>query len=116
MKSAKELEDFWKKDARWKGVTRPYKGEDVVRLRGAVEIKHSLAEKGALKLWDLLNKEPYVPALGAITGHQAVQMVEAGLKAIYVSGWQVAGDNNEAGQTYPDQSLYPADSVPKLVQ
>lgn len=116
MKTAKELEDLWKKDARWKGVERPYKGEDVVRLRGTVEIKHSLAERGALKLWELLNKEAYVPALGAITGHQAVQMVEAGLKAIYVSGWQVAGDNNEAAQTYPDQSLYPADSVPKLVQ
>ncbi len=116
MRPPKEFEDLWKKDPRWKGVTRPYKGEDVVRLRGTVEIKHSLAERGALKLWDLLNTEAYVPALGAITGHQAVQMVEAGLKAIYVSGWQVAGDNNEAGQTYPDQSLYPADSVPKLVQ
>ncbi len=107
--------DDWK-TARWKGVTRPYSLEDVQRLRGTVEVKHTLAERGANQLWQLFEKNDYIPALGAITGHQAVQMVQAGLKAIYVSGWQVAGDNNTASETYPDQSLYPADSVPQLVK
>lgn len=114
--TAKQLADDWKTNKRWKGVLRPYCAEDVVRLRGSIDIKHSLAELGSQKLWHLLNAEPYVPALGAITGHQAVQMVQAGLKALYISGWQVAGDNNEIAETYPDQSLYPADSVPKLVK
>lgn len=108
--------DDWKSNPRWKGITRPYSAEDVRRLKGSVEIKYTWAEQGAAKLWDLFSKNDHIPALGAITGHQAVQMVQAGLKAIYVSGWQVAGDNNTASETYPDQSLYPADSVPKLVR
>jgi isocitrate lyase len=101
---------------RWKGVTRLYQPKDVERLRGTVRIAHTLAEMGARNLWRLLNEEAYVPALGAVSGHQAVEMVQAGLKAIYVSGWQVAGDANDAAQTYPDQSLYPSDSVPNLVR
>ena len=101
---------------RWKGVKRLYRPGDVEKLRGTVRIQHTLAEMGARNLWRLLNEEPYVPALGALSGHQAVEMVHAGLKAIYVSGWQVAGDANDAGQTYPDQSLYPSDSVPNLVR
>lgn len=116
MLNAKQLAEAWKNEDRWKGVTRPYAPEDVVRLRGTLEIKHTLAEHGAEKLWKLFHSEDYVPALGALTGHQAVQMVAAGLKAIYISGWQVAADANDAGQTYPDQSLYPADSVPHIVQ
>lgn len=116
MLSEKEIAHDWKTNERWKGIARPYSPKDVVRLRGSVDIKHTLAERGAEKLAALFKKEPYVPALGALTGHQAVQMVQAGLKAIYVSGWQVAGDNNEAGQTYPDQSIYPSDSVPRLVE
>jgi isocitrate lyase len=101
---------------RWQGVTRPYRPDDVARLRGSVEIKHTLAEMGAERLWELLQTEPYVAALGAMTGCQAVQQVQAGLKAIYLSGWQVAADANLAGQTYPDQSLYPANSVPDVVR
>ncbi len=101
-------------DARWDGVERPYSQADVERLRGTVKIDYTLARLGAEKLWKLLHTEPYVHALGALTGNQAVQMVQAGLKAIYVSGWQVAADANNAGQMYPDQSLYPADSVPNL--
>src|SRR5689334_8170961 len=104
----------WNSDARWKGVTRPYGEADVAKLRGSIHIEHTLARLGAERLWELLNTEAYVPALGAMTGNQAVQMIKAGLKAIYVSGWQVAADANDAGQTYPDQSLYPADSVPNL--
>jgi len=110
-----DLAKLWK-GPRWEGITRPYGSQDVCRLRGTVRIEHTLARLGALRLWDLLHSEPYVPALGALTGNQAVQQVQAGLKAIYVSGWQVAADANEAGQTYPDQSLYPADSVPNLVR
>jgi len=102
--------------ARWHGVERPYTVSDVERLRGSVQIEHTLARLGAERLWELLRSEPYVPALGALTGGQAVQMVKAGLKAIYLSGWQVAGDANLAGQTYPDQSLYPANSAPALVK
>jgi isocitrate lyase len=102
-------------DDRWKGVVRPYPPSDVERLRGSVRIQHTLADRGARRLWHLLHSEPYVPALGALTGNQAVQMVRAGLPAIYLSGWQVAADANGAGQTYPDQSLYPADSVPAVV-
>jgi isocitrate lyase len=105
----------WKEDPRWKNVKRPYLAEEVVRLRGSLRIHYTLAEMGARRLWDLLHTEPYVPALGALTGNQAVQQVQAGLKAIYVSGWQVAGDANSAGHMYPDQSLYPVDSVPKVI-
>jgi len=101
---------------RWEGVTRPYRPEDVERLRGTIQVEHTLARLGAERLWNLLHSEPYVPALGALTGNQAVQQVKAGLKAIYVSGWQVAADANDAGQMYPDQSLYPADSVPNVVR
>jgi isocitrate lyase len=101
---------------RWSGIARPYAPEDVERLRGSVRIEHTLATRGALRLWHLLHHEPYLHALGALTGNQAVQMVRAGLKAIYLSGWQVAADANDAAQTYPDQSLYPADSVPNVVR
>jgi isocitrate lyase len=101
---------------RWDGIERPYSQEDVERLRGSVQVEHTLARLGAERLWRLLQEEPYVAALGAMTGGQAVQMVKAGLKAIYLSGWQVAADANVAGQTYPDQSLYPANSAPALVR
>jgi len=104
----------WKSNTRWAGITRPYTVQDVERLRGSLHIEHTLARQGAERFWDLLQSESYVPALGAMTGNQAVQQVNAGLKAIYVSGWQVAADANDAGQMYPDQSLYPADSVPNL--
>src|SRR6267143_23947 len=106
----------WANNGRWKGVERVYSAEDVLRLRGSVHIEHTLARMGAERLWQLLQTEPYVNALGAMTGNQAVQQVQAGLKAVYVSGWQVAADANNAGQMYPDQSLYPADSVPSLVR
>jgi isocitrate/methylisocitrate lyase len=111
-----ELERYWATSPRWKGITRPYTAEDVWRLRGSVDIAHSLATRGAEKLWRLLAEEPYIAALSAISGGQAVQEVKAGLKAIYLSGWQVAGDMNTSLETYPDQSLYPADSVPRLVE
>jgi len=111
-----DIIDSWNTDPRWSGIQRPYTAEDVKRLRGTVHIEHTLAKLGAERLWQLLHSEDYVNALGAMTGNQAVQMVQAGLKAIYVSGWQVAGDANDAGQMYPDQSLYPADSVPNLVR
>src|SRR3984885_12857632 len=104
----------WKSNTRWAGITRPFTTQDVERLRGSLHIEHTLARQGAERLWDLLHSDSYVPALGAMTGNQAVQQVKAGLKAIYVSGWQVAADANNAGQMYPDQSLYPADSVPSL--
>jgi isocitrate lyase len=104
----------WAKNPRWSGIERPYTAEDVLRLRGSIHIEHTLARLGAERLWELLQTEPYVNSLGATTGNQAVQQVQAGLKAIYVSGWQVAADANNAGQMYPDQSLYPADSVPNL--
>ncbi len=107
--------DHWSA-SRWRGITRAYRTEDVDRLRGTVRIEHSLARAGADKLWRLLNQERYVAALGALTGNQAVQMAQAGLKAIYLSGWQVAADANLAGQMYPDQSLYPANSVPSVVR
>ena len=115
-KSAEELARNWAEDARWQGIERPYSPEDVVRLRGSVMVEHTLARLGAERLWELIHKNDYVNALGAMTGGQAVQQVQAGLQAIYCSGWQVAGDMNEAGQTYPDQSLYPANSVPSLVR
>ncbi len=108
------LSSDWKNNPRWKGIDRPYSAEDVLRLRGSIHIEHTLARMGTERLWELLQTEPYVNALGAVTGNQAVQQVQAGLKAIYVSGWQVAADANNAGQMYPDQSLYPADSVPNL--
>src|SRR5215468_5664498 len=111
-----EIERRWKTDPRWEGVTRPYSAAAVVRLRGSMPIEYTLAKWGAARLWLLLRSEPYVAALGALTGNQAAQMAQAGLKAVYVSGWQVAADANNAGQTYPDQSLYPADSVPNLVR
>jgi len=104
----------WTNNPRWRGIERPYTAEDVLRLRGSVQIEHTLARLGAERLWEMLQTEPYVNALGALTGNQAVQQVQAGLKAIYVSGWQVAADANNAGQMYPDQSLYPADSVPNV--
>ena len=103
-------------NGRWEGIERPYSGEDVQRLRGTVEVEHSLARLGAERLWELLHTEPYLPTLGALTGGQAVQMVKAGLKGIYLSGWQVAADANLAGHTYPDQSLYPSNSGPALVR
>jgi len=104
----------WAYNPRWKGVERPYTAEDVLRLRGSIHIEHTLARMGAERLWELLHTDPYINALGAMSGNQAVQQVQAGLKAIYVSGWQVAADANNAGTMYPDQSLYPADSVPNL--
>jgi isocitrate lyase len=114
--NATELEQIWAKNPRWQGTTRTYSAKDVVRLRGTVRIEYSLARLGAERLWELLHSEPYVHALGALTGNQAVQQVQAGLKAIYLSGWQVAGDANLAGQMYPDQSLYPSNSVPAVVK
>ncbi len=113
---ASELAANWKTDARWRGVTRPYTAEDVIRLRGSIAIEYTLARMGAERLWYLLHTESYVAALGALTGNQAVQQVKAGLKAIYLSGWQVAADANLTGQMYPDQSLYPANSVPHVVR
>jgi len=111
-----ELKERWETDARWEGICRDYTAEEVARLRGSVHVEHSLARLGAEQLWDLLQNEPYINALGALTGNQALQMAEAGLRAIYLSGWQVAADANNAGQMYPDQSLYPADSVPNVVR
>lgn len=111
-----ELLSDWKQNSRWKGITRPYSAEDVVKLRPSIKIEYSLARHGASKLWAMLQKDAPITALGCLTGNQAIQAVQAGLKAIYCSGWQVAGDHNSAGQVYPDQSLYPVDSVPKLVE
>jgi isocitrate lyase len=111
-----KLQESWEFDKRWKGVKRPYTAEDVIRLRGSIDIEYTLAKNGSEKLWKLLNEENYISALGALTGNQAVQQVKAGLKAIYLSGWQVAADANLAGQMYPDQSLYPANSVPNVVK
>ncbi|MFD4704817.1 isocitrate lyase [Gottfriedia sp. NPDC057991] len=111
-----ELQESWELDSRWNGITRTYTAEDVIKLRGSIDIEQTLAKKGAEKLWKLLNEESYVNALGALTGNQAIQQVKAGLKAIYLSGWQVAADANLSGQMYPDQSLYPANSVPAVVK
>jgi isocitrate lyase len=113
---AQQLQENWEMDARWMGVTRPYTAEDVIKLRGSIDIEHTLARKGSEKLWKLLKEEDYINALGALTGNQAVQQVKAGLKAIYLSGWQVAADANLSGHMYPDQSLYPANSVPNVVK
>lgn len=112
----KQLEKDWAENPRWKGVKRDYTAADVVRLRGSVQIEHTLAKRGAEKLWKLVNEEPFVNSLGALTGNMAMQQVKAGLKAIYLSGWQVAGDANSAFDMYPDQSLYPVDSVPTVVK
>lgn len=111
-----QLQESWEMDERWKGVTRPYSAEEVIKLRGSIDIEHTLARRGAEKLWKLVNEEDFVNALGALTGNQAVQQVKAGLKAIYLSGWQVAADANLSGNMYPDQSLYPANSVPNVVK
>ncbi|MFO7633583.1 MAG: isocitrate lyase [Caldilinea sp.] len=113
---AAQMSQDWAKSLRWAGVDRPYTAEQVLRLRGSFMVEYTMARMGAERLWNLLHTEPFVRALGAVTGNQAVEMVQAGLKAIYMSGWQVAGDNNSAGETYPDQSLYPVDSVPNLVR
>jgi isocitrate lyase len=113
---ADALKANWTTNPRWKGIKRDYTAEEVIKLRPSLKVEYTLAEVGADRLWQLLNSEPYVAALGAITGAQAVQMVKAGLKAIYMSGWQVAADGNLSGQTYPDQSLYPSNSVPNMVR
>ncbi|WP_251554513.1 isocitrate lyase [Neobacillus muris] len=113
---AAKLQENWEMDERWKGVSRPYTAEDVIKLRGSIDIDYTLARTGAEKLWKLLHEEDYINALGALTGNQAVQQVKAGLKAIYLSGWQVAADANLSGHMYPDQSLYPANSVPSVVK
>ena len=113
---AAALERDWAENPRWKGIKRGYTAADVVRLRGSMPIEHTLAKRGAEKLWNLVNTEPFVNTLGALTGNQAMQQVKAGLKAIYLSGWQVAGDANDNGEMYPDQSLYSVDSVPKVVK
>lgn len=113
---AMTLQESWEMDERWRGVSRPFSAEDVIRLRGSIDIEHTLAKRGSEKLWDLLHEEDYINALGALTGNQAVQQVRAGLKAIYLSGWQVAADANLSGHMYPDQSLYPANSVPSVVK
>ena len=113
---AAQMSQDWSKSPRWAGISRPYAAEQVLRLRGSFMVEHTMARMGAERLWALLHTDPFVRALGAVTGNQAVEMVQAGLKAIYMSGWQVAGDNNSAGETYPDQSLYPVDSVPQLVR
>ncbi len=106
----------WEHEARWQGIKRPFSPEDVLSLRGSLKIEHTLAKAGAERLWDLLHVEPFIRTFGALTGGQAVQMVKAGLKAIYLSGWQVAADANLSGQTYPDQSLYPSNSAPTLIK
>jgi isocitrate lyase len=110
------LEKDWATNPRWKGIKRGYTAADIVRLRGSFQVEHTLARRGAEKLWDLVNNEPYVNCLGALTGGQAMQQVKAGVKAIYLSGWQVAADNNGYSAMSPDQSLYPVDSVPKVVE
>ena len=110
------LEKDWAENPRWKGIKRGYSAADVVRLRGSLQVEHTLAKRGAEKLWNLLHTEPFINSLGALTGNQAMQQVKAGLKAIYLSGWQVAGDANSNGEMYPDQSLYAVDSVPKVVK
>lgn len=113
---ASELKSSWTSDKRWKGIVRSYSPEEVLRLRGSFKVEHTIARMGAERLWDLMHREDYVHALGALTGNQAVQQVRAGLEAIYLSGWQVAADANLSGEMYPDQSLYPANSVPSVVQ
>ena len=116
MKDVAGIKTSWVQSPRWRGIERPYSAEDVVRLRGSIGIEYSLATKTSEKLWKALHEKEFVPSLGAVTGNQALQMTKAGLPAIYLSGWQVAADANNAGQMYPDQSLYPADSVPTVVR
>ena len=116
VRDPKQIERDWENNPRWDGITRDYTADDVLRLRGSIDIDYTLAKMGAERLWQLLQDEPYVNALGALTGNQAIQQVRAGLKAIYLSGWQVAADANLAGQMYPDQSLYPSNSVPQVVK
>ena len=116
VRNPKQIERDWENNPRWDGITRDYTAEDVLRLRGSIDIEQTLAELGANRLWEMLRDDPYVNALGALTGNQAIQQVRAGLKAIYLSGWQVAADANLAGQMYPDQSLYPSNSVPQVVK
>ncbi|MGZ3738883.1 MAG: isocitrate lyase, partial [Bdellovibrionota bacterium] len=111
-----KLHPEWKTSPRWKGITRPYSYAEVERLQATVKVKHTIAELGADKLWNRLQKSEHVASMGAMTGSQAVQMVRGGLEALYLSGWQVAADANLSGQTYPDQSLYPANSVPSVVK
>lgn len=113
---AQKLQKDWTENPRWRGIKRGYSAEDVIRLRGSMQQDHTLAKRGAEKLWNLVNTEPFVNSLGALTGNQAMQQAKAGLKAVYLSGWQVAGDANLAGEMYPDQSLYPANSVPMVVR
>eukprot|EP01031_Cornospumella_fuschlensis_P048341 gene48341-59203_t len=113
---ANQLAADWATNPRWAGIERPYSAEEVISISGSVQQEYSIAKQGAEKLWNLLNSEHYVSGLGALTGNQAVQEVQAGLKAIYLSGWQVAGDANNAGEMYPDQSLYPSNSVPQVVK
>jgi isocitrate lyase len=113
---AQKLQKEWSDNPRWRGIKRSYSAADVVRLRGSVAVEHTLAKRGSERLWKLINEEPFVNSLGALTGNQAMQQVKAGLKAIYLSGWQVAGDANLAGEMYPDQSLYPINSVPQVVK
>jgi len=113
---AQKLQKDWTENPRWRGIKRGYSAEDVIRLRGSLQPEHTLAKRGAEKLWNLVNNEPFVNSLGALTGNQAMQQAKAGLKAVYLSGWQVAGDANLAGEMYPDQSLYPANSVPLVVR
>src|SRR3954449_5937528 len=115
VRDPKQIERDWENNPRWDGITRDYTADDVLRLRGSIEVEHTFAKMGAERLWELLQDEPYVNALGALTGNQAIQQVRAGLKAIYLSGWQVAADANLSGHMYPDQSLYPANSVPNVV-
>lgn len=112
----RNLQKHWAEDSRWQGIKRPYSAEEVIRLRGSTVEEHTLARRGSEKLWKMITEEPFVNALGALTGNQAMQQVKAGLKAIYLSGWQVAGDANGAGEMYPDQSLYPINSVPQVVR
>jgi isocitrate lyase len=113
---AAAIEKDWAQNPRWRGLERGYQAADVVKLRGSLPVVHTLAQRGAEKLWELLHTQPFVNSLGALTGNQAMQQVKAGLKAIYLSGWQVAGDANQAGEMYPDQSLYPVNSVPTVVR
>jgi isocitrate lyase len=113
---AKKLQKEWSESARWKNIKRGYSAEDVIKLRGSIQVEHTLARRGSERLWNLVNNEPFVNALGALSGNQAMQQAKAGLKAVYLSGWQVAGDANNAGEMYPDQSLYPVSSVPDVVK
>src|SRR6202048_132834 len=114
--TAEELRKSWRDSPRWRGIERAYRAEDVVRLRGTIDVEHSIARLTAEKLWRYVNEKPFVNALGALTGNQAMQQVKAGLDAIYLSGWQVAGDANLSGEMYPDQALYPGDWVPSVVR